>query len=98
MEDTAVDTPAMVDVGRALGRVSGDLEREIADAATAVAAITASWHGDAASAFADGWAAVHRGAREMVAVLADSAHNLEVAATTYAQQDESTAVAVAGAS
>ncbi|KIQ19013.1 WXG100 family type VII secretion target [Rhodococcus sp. MEB064] len=98
MEHTAVDTPAMVDVGRALGRVSGDLEREIADAATAVAAIAASWHGGAASAFADGWAAVHHGAREMVAVLAESARTLEVAATTYARQDESTAAAVAGAS
>ncbi|MDQ1200394.1 WXG100 family type VII secretion target [Rhodococcus sp. SORGH_AS_0303] len=97
MEHTAVDAATMVDAARSLGRVSLDLEREVAEAASVVAAVSASWQGLAATAFVDGWGTVHHGARSVVAALEDSAGRLEIAAIAYAGQDDTSAAAIAGA-
>ena len=97
MEHTAVDAATMVDAARALSRVSLDLERDVADAASVVAAVSGSWQGSAATAFIDGWDTVHHGARSVVAALEDSAGRLEIAATAYVGQDDTAAAAIAGA-
>ncbi|WP_235672935.1 WXG100 family type VII secretion target [Mycolicibacterium hodleri] len=57
--------------------------------------LSRGWSGAASAAYSSIWAEWHEGATTLVEALAESSHNLGVAAVRYAEQDADSAEAVA---
>lgn len=94
MDEVNVAVDELAEAGRALGHLSYELGREVSEAASQVDSIAGTWRGHAADVFVAGWAEVDTAARRVVDTLADIARNLEVAAASYGQQDESSSTSL----
>ncbi|MBI3226167.1 MAG: WXG100 family type VII secretion target [Mycolicibacterium cosmeticum] len=92
------NTENLFDACNAIGSYAEDLRDELARLSREWDNLSHSWSGTAASAFSPAWDEWHQGAAKIVELLAETARNLALAATSYGENDSHSASALADAS
>ncbi|HKP39629.1 WXG100 family type VII secretion target [Mycobacterium sp.] len=94
MDHLRVDTDQAYNTSRAVGNDAEELREELAGLQRDWDNLSRGWSGVASSAYSAIWSEWVEGASKLVDALAESSHNLGVAAVSYAEQDAGSAAAL----
>ena len=94
MDRLRVDADQAYNTSRAVGNDAEELREELAGLQRDWDNLSREWSGAASSAYSTIWGEWLEGATTLVDALAESSHNLGVAAVSYSEQDASSAEAL----
>jgi ESAT-6 family protein len=94
MDHLKVDTDHAYNTSRALGNDAEELREELAGLQRDWDNLSREWSGVASSSYSGIWSEWLEGATTLVDALAESSHNLGVAAVSYSEQDASSAATI----
>jgi WXG100 family type VII secretion target len=94
MDRLRVDADQAYNTSRAVGNDAEELREEVAGLQRDWDNLSREWSGAASTAYTAIWGEWLEGATTLVDSLADSAHNLGVAAVSYSEQDAASAEAL----
>ena len=94
MDRLRVDVDQAYNTSRAVGNDAEELREELAGLQRDWDNLSREWSGAASSAYSTIWGEWLEGATTLVDALAESSHNLGVAAVSYSEQDASSAEAL----
>lgn len=91
MDHLNVDSDEAFDTSHAVSNEAEDLREELESLEQQWDNLSRGWLGAASSAFSSIWEEWHQGAMTLVDALAESSHNLGLAAVRYAERDAESA-------
>jgi WXG100 family type VII secretion target len=94
MDHLRVDADQAYNTSRAVGNDAEELHEELAGLQRDWDNLSREWSGVASSAYSAIWCEWLKGATTLVDALAESSHNLGVAAVSYSEQDAGSAAAL----
>jgi WXG100 family type VII secretion target len=94
MDHLEVDADQAYNTSRAVGNDAQELREELAGLQRDWDNLSREWSGVASSAYSAIWCEWLEGATTLVDALAESSHNLGVAAVSYSEQDAGSAAAL----
>jgi WXG100 family type VII secretion target len=94
MDHLRVNTDQAYNTSRAVGNDAEELHEELAELQRDWDNLAREWSGVASSAYSAIWGEWLEGATTLVDALAESSHNLGVAAVSYSERDAGSAAAI----